>query len=29
MGFATPTEAMEKAQKKITRAIEKFNQRKY
>ena len=29
LGFATPTEAMEEAQKKITRAIEKFNRRKY
>ena len=29
MGFATPTEAMDEAQKKMTRAIEKFNRRKY
>ena len=29
MGFVTPTEAMEEAQKKITRAIEKINQRRY
>jgi len=29
MGFVTPTEAMEEAQKKMTRAIEKFNRRRY